>query len=564
MLSKALHIVNDGVNMLHIVNSIIERGKIERMNALTIFIALIGSFLALAIVILAIVGILILVAIRKDKNQSQHSVLRNYPVLARIRYFAEQISPELKQYFFDGDDEGKPYSRLDFQSIVKAAKYAKTIIPLGSKRDFEKPGFYLRNAFFAKQISDLKTDNQELIRTKKYVTDKETLFARKEHTVDAEIKPWLYRDEDAIIIGEHTCAEPFKLKSPVGMSAMSYGALGENAITALSTGLHDAKAFMNTGEGGLSPHHLKGGVDIIAQIGPGKFGYRNKDGSFSWEELKKKASLPQVKAFELKLGQGAKIRGGHVEGAKVTPEIAEIRGVEPYKTIDSPNRFEEFQDMESLMDFVVKIREATGKPVGIKIVVGSEDSFEELAMHMALTKKHPDFISIDGGEGGTGATYKAMADSVGLPIKPALMIAQRVLTKYKLRDRIKIIASGKMFSPDRVAVALSMGADAVQVARGLMIAVGCIGAEKCHSNDCPVGVATTNPKLQQALVVDEKRYRVTNYIATLREELYTLAAAAGLDSPKEFNEKHVVYVDGEHQVKRLSDLMKMEDSHQLD
>jgi glutamate synthase domain-containing protein 2 len=535
--------------------------KKEGGNMNTLFsIVIISLAVIIGIIFISIVALITLFIIirKRDLNQIQHSVLRNYPVLAHIRYIAEQLSPELKDYFFEGDHDGKPFSRIDFQSIVKSAKYAKTIIAFGSKRDFDKPGFYIRNAFFPKQIHELEADNESLIPSKKYVIDKETLFSRHEHMEDVLLKPWKYTDKDAIVIGKHTCRHPFVLKSPIGMSGMSYGALGENAITALSLGLKDAGAFMNTGEGGISPYHLKGGVDIIAQIGPAKFGFRNPDGSFSWEELRKKASIPQVKAFEIKLGQGAKIRGGHIEGSKVTPEIASIRGVEPYKTIDSPNRFEEFHDIESMMDFIERIRQETGKPVGIKMVIGSEETFEEFVQYMARTGRHPDFISIDGGEGGTGATYQAMADSVGLPIKPALMIAQRTLLKYHMRDKITLIASGKLFSPDRIAVALAMGADAVQIARGLMIAVGCIRAQKCHSNDCPVGVATTNPELQKALVVEEKRYRVTNYIVTLREELFMLAASAGLTSPRQFNEKHVVYVDNQFQVKTLSQLMNEE------
>ncbi|PLS19201.1 hypothetical protein CVD28_01980 [Bacillus sp. M6-12] len=518
------------------------------------------SFLLLLLVVILIFGIALFFIIRKqDLTQEQHSVRRTFPVFARIRYLAEHLSPELKQYFFEGDHEGKPFSRLDFQSIVKSAKYAKTIIAFGSKRDFDKPGFYIRNAFFAKQITDLEADNNTMTETKKYITDEDTFFGRKEHMEEATLKPWKYIDKDAIVIGKDTCEYPYVLKSPVAMSGMSYGALGDHAIRSLSYGLKDAGTYMNTGEGGISPHHLEGGADIIAQIGPAKFGFRNADGSFSWEELRKKANIPQIKAFEIKLGQGAKIRGGHIEGSKVTPEIAEIRGVEPYKTIDSPNRFEEFNDMPSLFDFVEKIRLESGKPVGVKIVIGSEETFEEFAEYMAKTNRHPDFITIDGGEGGTGATYQSMADSVGLPIKPALMIAQRVLKKYGIREKVTLIASGKLFSPDRIAVALSMGADIVQIARGLMISVGCIGAQKCHSNDCPVGVATTNPKLQKALVVEEKRYRVTNYITTLREELFTLSASAGLTSPRQFNEKHVVYVDKDFQVKTLAQLTKNEE-----
>lgn len=534
------------------------------MENINLFVMVGVALVLFVIFALLIVGcILYLVLKKRDTQQTQHSIRRNFPVLSHIRYISEHIGPELRQYLFEGDHEAKPFSRLDFQFIVKAGKYAKTIIAFGSKRDFDKPGFYIRNAFFAKQLTDLEADNKKLIDSQKYVTDKDTLFARHEHSVEAQLKPWLYTDRDAVVMGKDTCRVPYKIKSPVGMSGMSYGALGDHAITALSYGLKDAGAYMNTGEGGISPYHLKGGADIIAQIGPAKFGFRNEDGSFSYEELRKKADMPQIKAFELKLGQGAKIRGGHVEAAKVTPEIAEIRGVEPYKTIDSPNRFEEFHDMKTMMDFIEKIRDVSGKPVGIKIVIGSEETFEEFVGFMAKVKRYPDFITIDGGEGGTGATYQAMADSVGLPIKPALMIAQRVLKKYGMRDKITIIASGKLFSPDKIATALALGADVIQIARGLMISVGCIGAQKCHSNECPVGVATTDPKLQKALVIDEKRYRVTNYMTTLREELFMLAAAAGLTSPRQFNEKHVVYVDSEFQAKTIAQVKEAEKVKEL-
>lgn len=523
------------------------------VDGLNTFIVVGGSIvLGLLIFLLVFGSALLLIVRRKNLSQSQHSVMRNFPVLAPIRYFSEHLGPELRQYFFEGDHEAKPYTRLDFQFIARAAKYAKTVIPFGSKRDFEKPGYYIRNSFFPKQIEELDADNEKLIETKKYVIDKENLVYRWEHRVDGKLKPWLYSDHDAIVIGKDTCKYPFTVKSPVAMSGMSYGALGDHAITALSYGIKDARSYMNTGEGGLSPYHLKGGADIVVQIGPAKFGFRNEDGSFSYEELRKKAAIPQVKAFEIKLGQGAKIRGGHIEGEKVTPEIAKIRGVKPYTTIDSPNRFEEFDDYHSMMDFIEKIREVSGKPVGIKMVIGSEETFEEFAAFMAITNRYPDFITIDGGEGGTGATYQSMADSVGLPIKPALMIAQKVLKKYDMRDKLTIIASGKLFSPDRIAIALALGADIVQIARGLMIAVGCIGAQKCHTNECPVGVATTNPKLQKALVVEEKRYRVTNYLTTLREELYMLAAAAGIDSPRKFSEEHIVYVNKELQALKVS------------
>lgn len=532
--------------------------------------------IGLAITLLLFIGIIsyLLFLYRKtykiDTTQEQHAIRRNYPVISRVRYFMEQIAPEIKQYIIDDDHSGKPFSRIEFQQIVKMAKYGKNIISFGSKRDFDKPNqFYIRNAFFPKQLTELEADNSRLIRTKVYedapikedeqkALYRELFFPKREQLVEKDVKPWLYNERDAIVIGALTCRYPFVLKSPIGMSGMSYGALGENAIEALGIGLKDARSFMNTGEGGISPFHLKSGVDLIVQIGPAKFGFRNPDGTFSWDELRKKAELPQIKAFELKLGQGAKIRGGHLEGSKVTPLIAEIRGVEPWKTINSANRFEEFYDFDSMFDFLEKIRSVSGKPVGLKMVVGGADTFEEFVQYMARNRRFPDYISIDGGEGGTGATYQAMADSVGLPIKSALMIANDLLVQYKIREHVKIFASGKLNSPDKMAIALAMGADVVVIARGFMISAGCISAGICASGNCPVGVATTNPKLQKALVVDEKRYRVTNYVTTMREELYALAASAGLTSPRQFEKKHVVYVDGHFQAVNLVDVTKRE------
>jgi len=491
----------------------------------------------------------------KDINQDRHPVLRNYPILGRVRYFLEKIGPELRQYLFNSDGEGKPFSRDDYEHMVKSAKYKRNVIGFGSKKNFDQPGYYIRNAMFPKQFEELKMDWDTKVKTKKYVLVKDTLFAqRKEKFIDDESLAFLLAEEDAIIIGENT-RHPFKVRGILGMSAMSFGALGRNAITALSIGLGMAKgSWMNTGEGGLSNYHLAGGVDLIFQIGPGLFGVRDKEGNFSWEELKKKSEIPQIKAFELKLAQGAKIRGGHVDAEKVTPEIAEIRMVEPFKAIDSPNRFKEFHDLPSLFDFIEKIRNVTGKPVGIKIVLGSSFEAEELARFIKESGKGPDFITLDGGEGGTGATFQELADGVGLPIKSALPLLDLALRKEGVRDRVKIIASGKLFTPDRMAVALAMGADLINLARPFMISVGCIQALKCHSNACPVGVATTDPDLMKALVVDEKKYRVANFVLTMREGLFRLAAAAGLDSPVQFSKEHVVYKDEKGITYSLKDL----------
>ncbi|QBK25282.1 FMN-binding glutamate synthase family protein [Ureibacillus thermophilus] len=511
------------------------------MNLADVLI-IVGSVIICFIFIVFIVSGLYLYFI--DRSQKQHPVLRNYPVIGRARYLFETIGPELRQYLFDHDTEGKPFSRFEYQTIVKSAKYKRDVIGFGSLRDFEKPGFYIRNSMFPKLTEELKMDEETTVKTKRYILLNEPLFGqRKEKFEDHESKAFLLQDEDAIVIGENT-RHPFIVKGQIGMSGMSYGALGKNAITALSEGLGIAKGtWMNTGEGGLSEYHLKGNVDIIMQIGPGLFGVRDKEGNFNWDALMEKSQIPQIKAFELKLAQGAKTRGGHIDAEKVTEEIARIRMVEPFTSIDSPNRFKEFDDFHSLFNFMEQIREKTGKPVGMKVVIGSPHEAEELAKAMKETGKGPDFITVDGGEGGTGATYQELADSVGLPIKSALPLLHTSLVKHGVRDQVKIIASGKLFSADRIAIALAMGADLVNIARGFMITVGCIQALKCHSNACPVGVATTDPDLQRALVIDEKKYRTANYVITLREGLFRIAAACGIDSPVHFKPEHVVYKD---------------------
>lgn len=509
----------------------------------------------IAVLAIVVTGITFLVMFIKDRSQNEHPVLRNYPVLGRMRYFLEKAGPELRQYLYSGDTEGKPFSRYDYEHIVKGAKYKRDVIGFGSLRDFDEKGLYIQNALFPKQMDELKMDSETTFKGKKYVLTKDTLFTqRKEHLVPEEDTAYLLHDDDAVIIGPHT-RQPFVVKGLIGMSAMSFGALGDHAITALSHGLNIAKGtWMNTGEGGLSPYHLKGGVDIIMQIGPGLFGVRDKEGEFNWEALKEKNEIPQIKAYELKLAQGAKARGGHIDGEKVTPEIAKIRLVEPYKSIDSPNRFHEFDNIPDMFDFMDKIREFTGKPVGMKVVIGSNATAIELAKYMAETSKGPDFITVDGGEGGTGATFTELADTVGLPIRSALPILDITLRKYGVRDRVKIFASGKLFSPDRIAIALAMGADLVNIARGFMITVGCIQALKCHSNACPVGVATTNPHLQKALVIDEKKYRVANYLVTLRKGIFRLAAAAGVESPIHFHPKHVMFKDVNGEVTPLEEI----------
>jgi len=508
----------------------------------------------LLVVMFAVPPLLLFWLYLSDRRQSRHAVLRNFPLLGRLRYLFEHIGPELRQYLFDGDEQGKPLSREEYRSVVVAGKYSKTLISFGSKRDFEKPGWYLRNAMFPTQMSDLAAITEPRIRTRQYVVEDEGLFRRDEHARDEEVRPWLLAPESAIEIGADL-PEPWTLRGPLGMSAMSYGSLGRNAIRALSEGLGMATgSWVNTGEGGLSGHHLAGGGDVVFQVGPGMFGVRTPAGDWDWDRFRSQAATPQVRGFELKLHQGAKIRGGHVEGAKVTQEIAGIRGVAAGKAIDSPNRFPIFATLDAMLDHVARMRALGGKPVGIKIVVGGPGSTDELAAALARRGEGPDWITVDGGEGGSGATYQEMADSMGLPLRSGLVLLDDSLRRAGVRDRLRIFASGKLFSPDRMALALCLGADALNIARGMMVSVGCIQAMRCHTNTCPVGVATTDDALMQALVVREKRYRVLNYVVTMRAALFSLAAAAGLRSPTEFARLHAVHRDEYGRTRSAEDL----------
>ncbi|WP_099159349.1 FMN-binding glutamate synthase family protein [Virgibacillus ndiopensis] len=493
-----------------------------------------------------------------DQKQKEHSILRNYPLLGKARYIIEKAGPEFRQYLFNNDNEGKPFNRRQFEFVYKAAKYNTRMIGYGSERAFDEQGLYLVNNMFPKQREELKIEQNPKIKTRLYQIDNEKLLSRKEHHVEDVINPFYLTDDEEIVLGKNTVKQPFRIKGLIGQSAMSFGSLGDHAITTLSKGLGMAGGtWMNTGEGSVSPYHLKGDVDIIMQISPGLFGVRTKDGEFSWEEFKKRAETDQVKAFELKLAQGAKTRGGHVDGSKVTDEIAEIRKVNPSVTINSPNRFREFDDAKGLLQFVEKMRDIGGKPVGTKIVAGDEQQIEEYVKVMKETNIVPDFITIDGGNGGTGASYYELAESVGLPTFTALPLVDDLLKKYDLRGRTHIIASGKLITPDKIVMALALGANMINIARGFMLSVGCIMAQVCHTNNCPVGVATTDPNLQKALSIEEKKYRVCNYLVALREGIFELAAVAGIDSPTKFDREHIIYKDKFNSVQKISNYSRI-------
>lgn len=489
----------------------------------------------------------------RNRLQHRHSLLRKYPLLGVFRYLIEKLGPELRFYVADGDNDGRPLSRVHFTSIVMAAKYCQSVIGFGSKRDFERPGFYLANALFPKQADELHVDNAGTFPSRKYVIGKEGIFTRSERPTSLSIHRWLLPEDAAVVIGPER-AHPFVSRTWFGCSAMSYGALGGRAHEAINRGLALTGAgWHNTGEGGISPHHLHG-ADVIAQIGAGKFGFRTPEGRFDEARFAEAASLSAVKAFELKLAQGAKIKGGHLEGAKVTAEIARIRGVAPYRSIDSPNRFDEFHDVPSLLAFVRRLQQVGGKPVGVKVVVGHELALEELASEMARTGTGPDFVTVDGGEGGSGATFREMADTMGLPVYAGILIADDTFRRHGIRDRVKLFASGKLHAADHICVALGLGADCINIARGFMVAIGCIMTEKCHTGTCPVGVATTDPRYEAALMVEEKLHRVANYVVTLRAGCYSLAAAAGLPHPLAFGREHVVFKGADYRAVRCSTL----------
>lgn len=562
-------------------------------------------------------GLIILVVFfyLKDKYQNQHSILKTHPILGRMRYIFEMVGPEFRQYWFLNDKEGKPIDRDTAETIAKAGKYANTVIGFGSKRDFSKTGFYLSNTMFPLNKDELKVDNKELISSYKYEILNESLTSRKEKRNAAEITPWHLTEENQITIGKER-QQPFHVKGQIGVSAMSYGALSKSAVKTLAQGVAiSGGSFMNTGEGGLAPYHLsknyevldeskavkdrlserivqyvkelpnssnfdletrfgKGvmdhvnelvefnvlkekSADLIFQVSSGLFGARKGDG-YSEEAFLENALLPEVKAIEMKLAQGAKVRGGKLPKEKNTDEIARIRGIEPGTDVESPNRFPLFTDMESMFDWITHWQEITGKPVGIKVVAGDEHSFDDLAAYMRDSGKKPDFISIDGAEGGTGATYQEMADVLGLPIYSGIHVLDQTLRRYGVRDEVKVIASGGLSTADKMAVALSLGADLIYIARAAMNTVGCINSGKCHTNLCPVGITSHLPHLEAGVVVEEKRFRTANYLRTMREGLFMLGASCGIDSPSKFNQKHIAMRQENNDVKEIEVFLQKE------
>lgn len=440
----------------------------------------------------------------RDALQTRHAVLRNWPLLGRFRYAFESIRPEIQQYFVEGDTDGKPIHR-NFRSVVyQRAKDELDTLPFGTQRDVYEPGY-------------------------EWMT----------HSMAA--KAWPHdRPAPRVTIGGRDCTQPYEA-SYLGISAMSYGSLSRNAVLALNGGAAKGGFFHNTGEGGISPYHKEPGGDLVWQIGTGYFGCRARDGNFDPEAYKEEVAHPSVRMVELKLSQGAKPgHGGILPAKKVTPEIAKIRRVQMGEDVLSPPSHRAFDTPTGLLEFVARLRELSGgKPVGIKLCVG--DAVEVLSVCKAMreTDIAPDFISVDGGEGGTGAAPLEFSNSVGWPLREGLAFVHAALLGTGLRDRTKLIASGKIITGFHMVRALALGADLCSSARAMMLALGCIQARRCNSNHCPVGVATQTPALIEGLVVSDKRERVYRYHHETVLSLLELAGAAGLDSPEQILPSHV-------------------------
>ncbi|HTH39908.1 MAG TPA: FMN-binding glutamate synthase family protein [Rhodocyclaceae bacterium] len=459
-----------------------------------------GVLLALAIALTLIYWYI------SDITQKKHAILRNYPVIGHLRYFFEQLGEYFRQYFFLGDRDERPFNRATRAWIYRLAKNEGGIIGFGTTYDKQSPGALLFvNATF----------------------------------------PVLEEDRlptPSLVIGEGYCRTPFVAKSLVNVSAMSFGAISKPAVRALSSGAAKAGCWMDTGEGGLSPYHLEGGCDVIFQIGTAKYGVRDSEGNLSDQRLQELAAHETVRAFEIKLSQGAKPgKGGVLLGAKVTPEIAKIRGIPEGKDSLSPNRHPDIHNMDELLDMVVHVREVTGKPVGIKTAIGGWEFMHLLteAIGRRGLSHAPDFLVIDGGEGGSGAAPQALADHMALSIEEALPRVVDALIETGLKERIKVVAAGKLVTSARAAWALACGADFVNTARGFMFSLGCIQALRCHTNTCPTGVTTHNENLQRGLVVEDKAERVTQYCRNINKEIDMIAHSCGLHHAREFRREHV-------------------------
>jgi len=465
-----------------------------------------------------LIGLLPVIALGvHDMLQRRHTILRLYPVIGHFRYIFESVRKEIQQYFVESDIDGRPINR-EFRSLVyQRAKGDRDTRPFGTIFDLYRDGCeWINHSLAPKEIID---------------------------------------HDPRIIFGESNCKKPYAA-APLNISAMSFGALSKNAIMALNKGAKMGGFAHNTGEGGLSPYHLKYGGDIVWQIGTGYFGCRTEEGGFDADKFEVTANLPVVKMIEIKLSQGAKPgHGGILPAAKLTEEIAAIRHVPMGQDVVSPAAHSTFNSPRGLLEFVVQLRELSGsKPVGFKLCIGSKAEFLAICKAMLETGITPDFITVDGSEGGTGAAPTELTNSVGTPLRDALVFVNRALIGIGVREKIRIIASGKAMSAFHVIRLLALGADTVNSARAMMFAVGCVQSRSCNTDKCPTGVATQNPARNKALDVDDKSKRVYNYQKTMVENLLDVLAAAGMEKLEDLQPRHINHRVGGTVVKNYDQL----------
>ncbi len=485
--------------------------------SLVVITAIAGAFLGpMVLWPWVIFGPLVMLGIA-DLTQKKQAIRRNYPVLGHMRYFLELIRPEIYQYFIESDKEGVPFDREHRSLIYQRAKSVRDTTPFGTKLDVYAPGYEWVN---------------------------HSLQARH---VDAS--------NMRITIGGPDCKQPYSC-SLLNISAMSFGSLSMNAILALSRGAKLGGFAHNTGEGGLSPYHIEGGGDLIWQIGTGYFSCREENGNFSPKLFAEKAAIPNVKMIEIKLSQGAKPgHGGILPAAKVTPEIAEIRGVPMGKDVLSPPIHSTFSTPIGLLEFVKQLRELSGgKPIGFKLCVGKRREFLAICKAMVKTGITPDFITVDGGEGGTGAAPLEFSNHIGAPLVEGLIFVHNALVGYSLRNRIRILASGKASSGFGMLKRLCIGADVVMCARAMMMSIGCIQALKCNSNHCPVGVATQEKHLMAGLDPTDKANRVASYHKHTIHSLAEMIGAVGLDSAQQLRPWHLMHRISANETKHYGEL----------
>ncbi|WP_158972049.1 FMN-binding glutamate synthase family protein [Paraglaciecola sp. L3A3] len=454
-----------------------------------------------------------------DMYQTKHALWRTFPLIGRGRWVMEFLRPFLRQYFFESETDGVPINRMNRSVIYQRAKGQQDTIPYGTKVDTQRVGY----EWIGHSMAAIHLD---------------------ENAIEPRVK-----------IGGQACKQPYEA-SIFNVSAMSFGSLSANAILALNKGAKLGGFYHNTGEGSVSPYHLQHGGDLVWQIGTGYFGCRDVRGKFSAERFTETATKFNIKMIEIKLSQGAKPgHGGILPADKNTLEIAQIRHVEPATRVDSPPAHSVFKTPLEMMDFIQQLRDLSGgKPIGFKLAVGRKSEFIALCKAMVETNIKPDFITVDGGEGGTGAAPLEYSNSVGMPLREAIVFITDVLTGFNLRKEIKVIASGKVFTGFDIVKNLSLGADLCNSARGMMVALGCVQSLVCNTNECPTGIATQDPILAAGLVVNDKATRIARYQKETVRATMDLVASAGLRDPNQITRSHIYRRVSETKIKRLDQI----------